>query len=260
MEFVWTAHTELATASTRRAPQAAASTTTIKEQIVYLLAYHVLVCKEHATAVQNIDTHLRVQHAVPPKRRAQIVTVFRQHGWAQQPEDVTLPAPLGPPIPELGPPLDGLHCAEDDCDFLTIHQDALRKHRKREHNASWNSKDRVGYTAVKVQTFFQKHALRRYFVVHVSNENSQPSSTREEAGVVEAQLANWKETRKKEEERAYVMEEEAAKTDKTGWFKRTGWLEHLAKRNRKHLAHQIRLPDRNEIKLQRAGKLVELLI
>jgi hypothetical protein len=260
MEFVWTAHTELATASTRRAPQAATSTATIEEQIVYLPAYHVLVCKEHATAVQNIDTHLRVQHAVPPKRRAQIATVFRQHGWAQQPEDVTLPAPLGPPIPELGPPLDGLHCAEEDCDFLTVHQDALRKHRKRKHNASWNAKDGVGYTAVKVQTFFQKHALRRYFVVHASNDISQPSSTREEAGVVEAQLANWKETRKKEEERAYVMEEEAAKTDKTGWFKRTGWLEHLAKRNRKHLAHQMRLPDRNEIKLQRAGKLVELLI
>ena len=51
MEFVWTAHTELATASTRRAPQAAASTATIEEKIVYLPAYHVLVCKEHATAV-----------------------------------------------------------------------------------------------------------------------------------------------------------------------------------------------------------------
>lgn len=56
------------------------------------------------------------------------------------------------------------------------------------------------------------------------------------------------------------MDAEAAKTDRTGWFNRTGWLAHLAKRNRVHLAHAIRLPDRNETKLQQAAKVVELLV
>ena len=51
-----------------------------------------------------------------------------------------------------------------------------------------------------------------------------------------------------------------AKTDKTGWFKRTGWLEHFANQNLMHLAHQTRLPDRDEVKLQRAAKLVELFV
>jgi hypothetical protein len=47
--------------------------------------------------------------------------------------------------------------------------------------------------------------------------------------------------------------EDVAKTDKTGWFKRTGWLEFLKGRNLAHLAHQARLPDCNEVKLQAAA-------
>ncbi|RYO53227.1 hypothetical protein AA0116_g10114 [Alternaria tenuissima] len=53
---------------------------------------------------------------------------------------------------------------------------------------------------------------------------------------------------------------EAAKTDKTGWFKRTGWLSFLQGRNLAHLGYQARLPDRNEAKLQLAAKLTEELI
>ncbi|KAH8701434.1 hypothetical protein GQ44DRAFT_717593 [Phaeosphaeriaceae sp. PMI808] len=56
------------------------------------------------------------------------------------------------------------------------------------------------------------------------------------------------------------MDAEVAKTDRTGWYNRTDWPEHLAKRNLVHLAHQIRVPDRDEVKLQRVQKLVELLI
>ena len=56
------------------------------------------------------------------------------------------------------------------------------------------------------------------------------------------------------------MDAQVAKTDKTGWFKRTGWLEHFANRNLMHLAHQTRLPDRGEEKLRRAAKRTELLV
>ncbi|CAN9156920.1 unnamed protein product [Alternaria alternata] len=56
------------------------------------------------------------------------------------------------------------------------------------------------------------------------------------------------------------MDADVAKTDKTGWFKRTGWLEHFADRDLMHLAHQTRLPDRGEEKLLRAPKLTELLV
>jgi hypothetical protein len=42
--------------------------------------------------------------------------------------------------------------------------------------------------------------------------------------------------RKQLEEDIQVMED-AAKTDKTGWFKRTGWLEFLKGWNLAYLAH-----------------------
>ncbi|KAH8723306.1 hypothetical protein GQ44DRAFT_597986, partial [Phaeosphaeriaceae sp. PMI808] len=61
-------------------------------------------------------------------------------------------------------------------------------------------------------------------------------------------------------ERELQILEEAAKTDKTGWFKRTGWLEHFKGRNLVHLGHQVRLPDRGEVKLKLAAELTELLI
>lgn len=59
---------------------------------------------------------------------------------------------------------------------------------------------------------------------------------------------------------AQVMDAQVAKTDRTGWFKWTGWLEHFADRNLIHLTHQTRLPDRSEAKLRRAAKLTELLV
>ena len=73
-------------------------------------------------------------------------------------------------------------------------------------------------------------------------------------------LGEWKKTEKKQEREMQVMDAEAAKTDRTGWFNRTGWLEHLAKRNRIHLAHAIRLPKGNEPKLKQAARIVELLV
>ena len=103
--------------------------------------------------------------------------------------------------------------------------------------------------------------MRRYFLVDARDtNNNDPSIPREVVDVVKERLAEWQLTQHAHEERAQVMDAEAAKTDKTGWFKRTGWLEHFADRNLIHLAHQTRLPDRGEAKLQRAAKLTELLV
>jgi len=86
------------------------------------------------------------------------------------------------------------------------------------------------------------------------------SDAREVAETVKARLAEWVVTKQAHEEKAQVIDTQVAKTDKTGWFKRTGWLEHLAGRNLAHLAYQTRLPDRDEMKLHRAARLVELLV
>lgn len=54
--------------------------------------------------------------------------------------------------------------------------------------------------------------------------------------------------------------EEAAKTNKTGGIKRTGWLPFLKDQNLAHLGYIARLPDRSEVKLQTAADLTGNLI
>ena len=176
-------------------------------------------------------------------------------------KDVELPTAPGPPIKALGLPLDGLMCKQDRCSFITINIDTLRMHVKGEHAVAWKGNTAALYRRVKVQTFFCTSGLQRYFVVNTTNGNDNtPSMLREVADVVSERLAEWKRTKDAHKEEAQVMDAQVAKTDKTGWFKRTGWLEHFAGRNLIHLAHQTRLPDHGEVKLQRAAKLVELLV
>ena len=82
------------------------SLNTVHETICYLHKYNVLVCKEHSTAIQNLDAHLRTHHAVASKLRKEIVASY-QEAWIQDPQDMQLPGVQEPPIPELGAPLDG---------------------------------------------------------------------------------------------------------------------------------------------------------
>ena len=64
----------------------------------------------------------------------------------------------------------------------------------------------------------------------------------------------------KHEKEMQVMGREVERTDRTGWFNRTGWPEHFKERNLAHLAHAVRLPGNEEVKLKRAARVVELLI
>jgi tagatose-1,6-bisphosphate aldolase non-catalytic subunit AgaZ/GatZ len=84
------------------------------------------------------------------------------------------------------------------------------------------------YKTVKVQSFFCTRGLQKYFIVEVDVvENGVDLDSNQ---VVEEQLNAWHRVRKQLEEEIQVIED-AAKTDKTGWFKRTGWLEFLKGRN-----------------------------
>ncbi|KAF1934619.1 hypothetical protein EJ02DRAFT_516885 [Clathrospora elynae] len=230
----------------------------LENTICYLSQHSVIVCKQHATAVQNVGVHLRDHHTVTRQAR-QLITERFKGLHIKGPKDVELPAPLGLPIEELGLPRDGFQCEEEDCYFITIHVDGLRKHCKSKHGLVWKGNKSTIHQKVKVQTFFRAGGLQRYFVVNAA-DYGEPSIPQEVADVVSMQLAGWKATQQIHNEKAQVMDAEAAKTDKTGWFKRTGWLEHFGNRNLVHLAHQVRLPDQGEVKLQQAAKLVELLV
>lgn len=89
---------------------------------------------------------------------------------------------------------------------------------------------------------------------------SDRSATEETRAKVKALFGEWENTQQKHEEEMQKVDAEVAKADRTGWFNRTGWPEHLARSNRKYLAHAIRLPDKAEWRLQRAVKVVDLLV
>jgi hypothetical protein len=214
----------------------------------------VLVCKQHRTGVVNLNKHLLEHHATPAALRGEIVERFI-HFARTEPNAVELPEPPAHPIEELGSPLDGLKCKT--CDFVTINTNRLRMHCRKNHQQAWTGDKSVLYESVKVQTFFSSGGLQRYFIVDLGVSENEENLDRNQ--IVENQLNTWLEVREQLNEDMDVMED-AAKTDKTGWFKRAGWLEFFKDRNLVHLAHQARLPDRNEVKLQAAAQLTEQLI
>ena len=90
-----------------------------------------------------------------------------------------------------------------------------------------------------MQTFFRTGRLQRYFIVDAADSSDNaPRVPGEIADVVSERLAEWQLTKHAHKEQAQVIDAQVAKTDKTGWFKQTGWLEHFADRNLMHLAHQ----------------------
>lgn len=230
-----------------------------RDYISYLDKHKVIICKVHAIGIRNLETHLRDYHSIPKKERELIRKEYSNVSIIEL-NKAQLPLPLEPPIKELGKPLDGFLCDQDHCGFITVNTTRLRQHYKKVHRVPWTKNTIALLQKVKVQTFSQTPGQQRYFIVKELDAPSEvvpPYEHREEIGRL---VDEWKGTQKAHEEKAYIMDAQAAKTDRTGWFKRTGWLEHLAKRNRLHLAHAIRLPGRDEPKLQRAAKAVEALV
>ena len=110
---------------------------------------------------------------------------------------------------------------------------------------------------MKVQSFFRTGGLQKYFIVNLVDAGNTENDGVENA--VQAQLAEYKLTQQEIEEELQTLEA-AAKIDKTGWFKRTGWLEFLKDRNLAHVAYQARAPDHNERRLKLAAQLTEGLV
>ena len=192
--------------------------------LCFLEDFSVLVCKEHHTAVVNLDTHLLQHHNVPAATRKQIVEHFSSFATVS-PAEIELPDEPAQPIDELREPLDGLQCKT--CSFITVNKDTMRMHCKKNHQQAWLGEKSLLYKAVKVQSFFRSGGLQKYFIVDLVD-----AQIVENAGVeniVSGLLAEYELIQQEVEEELQTLEE-AAKTDKTGWFKRTGWLEFLKDR------------------------------
>ena len=270
MQFCWDArvtpsttihphrHTKAHTSSINSQDEAQTLQDKAGELIVYLHKHKVLVCREHATAVQNVDVHLRDHHAMPSYDRKAIIESF-QGLLVKKPGEVRLQPPGYKSIKELGEPLHGFQCEWDDCGYITINIDALRKHCKSAHHLQWKRDAGTLSKKVRVQTFFRGGGLQRYFTVKVRDPARQHTSRQRENEVARL-LVDWQEKVQEHEAQARVMEAQAAKTDKTGWFNRTGWPEHFAGRNRTYVALAAKLPSTEEKKLKLAVELVEKLI
>jgi hypothetical protein len=172
-----------------------------------------------------------------------------------EPAAVKLPEEPATPFEELGRPLDGLQCRT--CRWRTTSIDQMRMHCKKNHQQAWTGDKSILYDTLQVQSFFRTGGLQKYFIVEydavVDAENLGVEAT------VDCRLAEFKLTQEIIEKELQVLDE-AAKTDKTGWYKRTGWMEFFKDRNLSHLAYQLRMPGKHEPKLKLAAELTELLM
>lgn len=191
---------------------------------------------------------------MPAATRREIVERFR-HYTLTEPNDVELPDEPAMPIEELGAPVDALQCRT--CALVTVSKDKLRQHCKKDHQQAWTGEKSSLYKTVKVQSFFRTAGMQKYFVVETDDAGNPENANVEVA--VQEELAAYSLTQQQIQEELQILEA-AAKTDKTGWFKRTGWLEFFKGRNLKHLVHQARAPDRGEDKMKLAAELTERLV
>ncbi len=244
--------------------------------ICYEAEYKVLICRQHQYAVRNLHDHLRDKHTtIGIEQRRAIVEEHMQHEL-QKPGKVRQPPALGPPIPALGQPVKALQCSDEACGHISINRKTMQQHCNRTHGWRHSTADPKHWNRVHVQTFFTSGGFRRYFVVQIpgssndehnderNNENqpARASVAPEDADAGDTAIIRreWADARKKHQRELELADETIAKTDRTGWFNRAGWPEHLAGRNLKHLAHASRLPDRNERALKRACEVVDQAI
>jgi hypothetical protein len=220
--------------------------------------YGVLICREHGYAVRNLNLHLRDEHAAAARIRRRVVERHASLALAA-PADAAVPPPFEAAFDALRPPVDALLCDEPGCGFASVQPTSMRSHCNKTHGWRSTATGSTHWTAVKAQTFFTAGGLQRYFAVLVPGEAPPPPRQREEG--LDALLDEWAAARLEREEELQLMESTTAPADRTGWFNRTGWAEHLAGSNYRRLAHAARLPDRNDDeRLQKAAKAVDAMV
>jgi hypothetical protein len=179
----------------------------------------------------SLDAHLRKYHAASATLRRQILERFSQFETVA-PSAIELPDEPAQPIEELGKPLNGAQC--ETCSWITINKDEMRRHCKKNHQQAWIGEKSLLYKTVKVQSFFRAGGLQKYFIVNLVDAGNAENEGVESR--VQTRLAEYKLTQQEIKEELQTLRT-AAKTDKTGWFKRTGWLEFFKDRNLAYLAH-----------------------
>ena len=217
MEITWSTQNEEAAAAVKT--------------FTYLEEHRLIVCREHGYALRNLDRHLLDYHVYPQSVRRTISRRFNGVEFVV-PEDAPLPKAYGPPIEAIAPPRVGYLCDEKDCGFTSISRTRTAQHC---NGHGWRSshEEKEHWTRVWVQSFCSKSGRQRWFIVSVDEE-----TTTDAAPMPEDVLAQRKEIlrdfgaqRVGRKAQVEVMDTEIAKTDQTGWWKRTDWVTHLGGSN-----------------------------
>ena len=234
---------------------------TIKNLLHYEEHFKVLICKEHGYAVQNLAQHLYKLHTIEASVRRQIVQEYSGLELLD-PKHVPLPEPLGQPFECLGKPVKALICEEEECEYITINRSVMGQHCNKRHHWRSTKTQQEFWHDVWVQSFFGSSKQRYFTVIWSESNNTETVSGADVTDKIEIGIVqdDWNNSLKKHKEELEKIDGEVAKQDKSGWFNKTGWVEHLAKSNQLHLAHASRLPDRDETELIQATKLVETLV
>lgn len=158
---------------------------------VYLATYGVLICREHAYAIQPgrkaVGRHLEDRHRSMSIAERKRLTTSYDSLDIYPPSAVPQPPPLGPHFPELGMPLHALLCLKESCGFITVNRTEMLKHWNKQHGtrlSRWSSVTHMSYSDhadqlfchVLAQTFFATRRYVRYFTVQLRSDPYEGSS------------------------------------------------------------------------------------
>jgi superfamily II DNA helicase RecQ len=226
--------------------------------------FGVLICAVHGYAVRNLENHLRVYHLGSKKEKKAVLNLYKNYD-IREPTSVPLPPPLQEPFAALGKPKKAYICDEPECEEISINRNCIRIHCNKAHDWESTEDEREHWHQVWVQTFFSAAGLQRYFTVDYKEPDDHEESVDGISTVgfeheIVYIMEEWDKAVENNKKKLDIVDAEVAKTDRTAWFKRTGWTEHLARSNMRHLSKAIRMPGRDEIVLQRAVVLVDSLV
>ena len=231
----------------------------------YLHEYKILVCKEHGFGLRNLRRHLLEQHSYSRYARDAIIERFGNLDIVN-PEDAPLPPSGSEPFESLLSPKLALRCAGwagQACEFTSTSKKRLARHCN-EHGWKSDVGEREHWFPVTVQSFCPASHSPRWFIVKGSHEgdtvdDEDDSTISVDQGHRQTILQGFHALDDRHRQEQEIVDA-PAETDQTGWWKKTGWIEHLQGSNKRHLAHAARLPTKDEPVVKQVGDLVEALV
>jgi hypothetical protein len=231
----------------------------------YLPGFKALVCKQHGFGLRSLQRHLRDYHSYSTEIRNAVVRRFEGLDIIA-PDDIPLPEKAIGSIASLQSPRLAYRCKGWEglpCSFISINKGNTSRHCN-QHGWRSSVEEREHWTSVTVQSFCPASQSPQWFVVKGGDEDGTDDEEVDERSPVDQaqQQAILQGFRTMDDEHRQQLEivDAPAETDQTGWWKKTGWIEHLQGSNKRHLAHAARLPSKDEPIMKEIGNLVDLLV